>query len=111
MNRCELFARLTKSDDESLVLFERILDGFFEEYSFLYGALAENGLVDSVNLGYVESGTDNVLKVRVTLTKQLVSGFFIESVTKFLTTKLGSECSIDVERETGDTALITFRKG
>lgn len=111
MNRCELFARLTKSDDESLVLFERILDGFFEEYSFLYGALAENGLVDSVNLGYVESGTDNVLKVRVTLTKQLVSDFFIESVTKFLTMKLGSECSIDVERETGDTALITFRKG
>lgn len=108
MNRCKLFARLTKSEDSTL--FERILDEFFEEYSFLYGALVQNGLVDSVDMRHVESGSA-LLKIQVVLTKDVVTDFFIESVKKFLEEKLPSSCEIEVVKETSDTALITFRKG
>jgi len=108
MNRCKLFARLTKSDDSTL--FERILDEFFEEYSFLYGALAQNGLVDSVDMRHVESGSA-LLKIRVVLTENVVSDFFIESVKKFLEEKLPASSVIEVDKEASDTALITFRKG
>ena len=48
MDRCILFSKLTHSDDPECMLFEEILDRFFDEYSSMYGAMDSAAVVDNI---------------------------------------------------------------
>ena len=109
MDRCKLFSQLTKSNDSSCTLFEEILDDFFEEYSFLYGAIDENGFIDSVNMNCVDSQKTK-LEIEVVLTKDIVSEYFVEAVGKFLRKKFNDLCSLTIIKEESNTVLIVFNK-
>lgn len=110
MDRCELFAQLTKSNDESCTLFEEILDEFFDEYSFLYGAIKHNGFIDNVNMRCLDNQKSK-LEIEVILTKDIVSDFFVTKVGSFLNEKFAGICDLSVSAECTDTVLIIFKKG
>lgn len=109
MDRCKLFAQLTKSNDESCTLFEEILDEFFDEYSFLYGAIQHNGFVDDVNMRCLDNQKSK-LEIEVILTENIVSDFFVDKVGTFLNDKFSGDCIWDVSAKCSDTVLIIFKK-
>lgn len=109
MDRCKLFAQLTKSNDTSCTLFEEILDDFFEEYSFLYGAIDENGFIDSVNMKCVNNQKTR-LEIEVILTKEIVTKYFVEAIGKFLNKKFKNLCTLSITKEESNTVLIVFNK-
>ena len=108
IDRCKFFAQLTKSNDDSCTLFEDILDDFFEEYSFLYGAIRDGGFVDSIDIESAKNGDD--IEVTVIMNKKIVSDFFVDKVEEFLSEKIPDNRRVQVIKQDSDTALIIFRR-
>lgn len=111
MNRCSLFAKLTKSSDINCGLFEELLDVFFEEYNILYGAMNNSGVIDDiVDLTCLEDNTP-IFKVEATFDNVVtIDDDLIRKLEVFLKNKLSRTHNVKIDKITSDSILITLIK-
>lgn len=114
MNRCELFSKLTKSEDETCSLFEELLLNFFKEYTALYGAFDHSRVVDEINEiscqvnsshadKYLELDVSTTFSEGVELTDDMVS-----KLTEFIEESLNCKSKVENSRVGSDTILTTI---
>lgn len=109
MDMCKIFAQIAQSKEDSCILFEELLDEFFDEYRSFYKALKHNGFVNDVTVKCKDKNNSR-LELSVTLTKNIVSNLFVEKISEFLNERFSDEFDSEVYEESKDTVLIIFTK-
>ena len=104
MDRCKLFAQLTRADDPECNLFEDILDRFYDEYSYLYGAIDYSGFINSVKLSCLNNDSN---KLSINISHDKLPEKTLEKFTKFLIDNFYGDFSIHSEL---NNIIIIFKK-
>lgn len=111
MDRCKLFSKLTRSNDEECTLFEELLESFFEEYSSLYGGLLDGEVVNDVANIICEEHT-KYFKAKISFYTKVVTEEFVLELEKYIEKRAPAAFyNVDVSMSSGDTILIEIRKG
>lgn len=111
MDRCKLFSKLTRSNDENCMLFEELLESFFEEYTSLYGGLQDRGVVNDVSDITCVGNIDGLLKVSVSFGNQSIDEQFADDLEDYIRKQSDAYHSVEVQVSGGDTILIEIKKG
>ena len=110
MDRCKLFSKLTRSNDEKCMLFEELLKSFFEEYTSLYGGLLHGGIVDDITDISCRGNIDKVLKVSVSFDHVTIDNSLVKNLKSFIK-KTDKHLIVSISPDGSDTLLIDISKG
>lgn len=110
MDRCKLFSRLTRSDDENCMLFEELLEKFFEEYTSLYGGLLDGGVVNDIVDISCNGNIDKALEVSISFERITIDDTLMKDLKSFIK-KSDNHLGVDISASGGDSLLIEIRKG